>query len=245
MNKETQKKLILDLICSGKVESGFVNGRPSYKEAAIIYAELDNDIEDLNYQYLSEYDGFGKEQIEELDKDKKRLIKIIEKNLKALEDYKPVFKNDSRKEISLSEISSEKLKKFCISFNRSTARGHLNVVRYIQCNPYIVAPLKASLNKAGKACIKLNLIETVLEDIELEGSFRLKQKFETVPDACRFYEKELEEDVTRDALKSQIKKFAIFSESGGELEWEVVDKRINSWVDHENSKPNRQKIPHK
>ena len=66
-----------------------------------------------------------------------------------------------------------------------------------------------------------------------------------IRDSCRFYEKELGEDITRDALKSQIKKFAVFSESGEELEWEVVDKRINSWVDHENSKPNRQKIPHK
>lgn len=245
MDKDYLKKLILDLICSSKVESSFVNGRPSNKEAATIYVELDDDIEDLNYQYLSEYDGFGKEQVEELEKDQKRLTKIIEKNLKVLDGYNPRIENLSHKEIDLSAISSKKLKKFCISFNRSTARGHLNVVRYIKCNPDIVAPLKAPLNKVGKACIKLNLIETVLEDIELEGSFRLKQEFETVPDACRFYEKELGEDVTRDALKSQIKKFAVFSDSGKELEWEVVDKRINSWVDHENSKPNRQKIPHK
>lgn len=245
MDQETQKKLVLDLICSGKVESGFELIRPSYKEAATIYVELDDDIEDIKYQYLSEFDCFGKDKIEEVEKAQKRTVKIIDKYLKALEDYKPIFKNDSRKEISLSEISSEKLKKFCISFNRSTARGHLNVVRYIQCNTEVVTPLKTPLDKIGKACIKLNLIETVLEDIDLEGSFRLKQEFETVPDACRFYEKELGEDITRDALKSQIKKFAVFSESGEELEWEVVDKRINSWVDHENSKPNRQKIPHK
>ena len=40
MNTEELKKLILDLICTSKVESGFVFGRPSYKEAATIYTEL-------------------------------------------------------------------------------------------------------------------------------------------------------------------------------------------------------------
>ncbi|WP_237854889.1 hypothetical protein [Rhodohalobacter sulfatireducens] len=211
----------------------------------MIYAELDNDIEDLKYQYLSDYDGFGKEQVEELEKNKKRLIKIIEKNLKVLDDYKPMIENHSRKEISLSEISSEKLKNFCISFNRSTARSNLNIVRFINCEPNVVAPLNAPLNKIGKAHIKLNIIETVIEDIELEGSFSLKQEFDTVPDACRYYEKELGEEITRDRLKSQIKKFAVFYENGEKVEWSTINGRINTWVHDEGKKPNKQKIPHK
>lgn len=239
MDKNDLKKLVLDLICSSKVESGFVCGRPSYKEAAMIYAELDNDIEDLKYQYLSEFDGFGKEQIEELDKNQNRLIKIIEKNLKVLEDYKPIIGDHTYDEIDLSKIFSKKLKKFCISFNRSTGRRHLNVVQYVQCNPDIVAPLDAPLKKIGKACIKLKIIETVLEDIELEGSFNLIQEFETVPDACRFYEKKLGEEITKNRLKSQIKKFAVFFENGEEVEWAALNKRIDSWVRYENKKPNK------
>lgn len=239
MDKETQKKLVLDLIYSSKIESGFVNGRPSFKKAAMIYAELDNHIENLKYQYISEYDGFGKEKVKEIEKDQKRLKKIIDKNIKVLDDYNPPIENINHKEINLSKIFSKKLKKFCISFNRSTARGYSNVVRYVQCKPSIVAPLEAPLKKIGKACIKLNIIETVLEDTELEGSFSLKQEFDTVTDACRYYEKELGEEITRDRLKSQIKKFAIFFENGEEVEWAALNKRIDSWVRYENKKPNK------
>lgn len=155
MDKNDQKKLVLDLIFSSKVESGFVNGRPSYKEAAIIFAELDNDIEDLKYQYLSDYDGFGKEEVEELEKNQKRLIKIIEKNLKVLENYKPIIGDHIYDKIDLSKIFSKKLKKFCISFNRSTGRGHLNVVQYVQCNPGHCCTAQSSSEQSWKGLHKV------------------------------------------------------------------------------------------
>ena len=245
MNTEEFKKLILNLICTSKVESRFVFGRPSYEEAATIYTELNDDIQDLKYQYLSEYDGYGKEQIKLLESDRKRLKRIIENNLKEIDEYKPKVADHIHNEIEISKISSEKLQKFCITFNRSTTKSNHDTVRYINCSMDTVAPLRILLNKLGKARTKLNTIDKVLEDIELDGRYNLRQEFNSVPDACRFYEKELENAVTREDLKSQIKKFAVFYEIGEELEWGIVDKRINSWVDHENSKPNKQKIPHK
>ncbi|MDZ7720336.1 MAG: hypothetical protein U5K72_16085 [Balneolaceae bacterium] len=126
MDKDYLKKLILDLICSSKVESGFVNGRPSYKEAAIIYVELDDDIEDLKYQYLSEYDGYDKEQISNIERDRKRLSNIIEKKIEWLDCYKPQVENYKRYEVQLEALPTERLKDFCISFNRSTARRTLD-----------------------------------------------------------------------------------------------------------------------
>ncbi|MDZ7720335.1 MAG: hypothetical protein U5K72_16080 [Balneolaceae bacterium] len=86
---------------------------------------------------------------------------------------------------------------------------------------------------------------TYCEEIELEGVFNLKQPFESVPDACHYYENELGDQLTRKILKDRIKKYSTIHENGEKLDWEVINKRINSWVDHESSKPNRQKIPHK
>ncbi len=245
MNTEELKKLILDLICTSRVESGFVFGRPSYEEAATIYTELNDDIEDLKYQYFSEYDGYGKEQIKQLESDRKRLNRIVENNLKELDEYKPEVADQIHNEIEISKISSEKLQKFCISFNRSTTRSNHDTVRYINCGKDTVAPLRILLNKLGKARTKLNAIDTVLEDIELDERYNLRQEFESVPDACRFYEKELKNTVTREALKSQIKKFAVFYENGEEVVWSTINIRINAWVNDEGKKPNKQEIPHK
>ena len=148
-------------------------------------------------------------------------------------------------EIEISKISSEKLQKFCVSFNRSTTRSNYETVRFIKCGLEIVEQLRTPLYKLGKSLTKKNIIDTVLEEIELDGQFTLKQEFESIPDACQFYEKELKTALTREKLKAQIKKFAVFYENGEELEWGLINKRINSWVDHENSKPNKQNIPHK
>lgn len=245
MDTEELKKLILDLICTSRVESGFVFGRPSYEEAATIYTELNDDIEDLKYQYLSEYDGYGKEQIKQIESDRKRLNRIVDNNLKELDEYEPKIADHTHSEIEISKISSEKLQKFCISFNRSTTRSNHDTVRYSNCSMDTVAPLRILLNKLGKARTKLNAIDTVLEEIELDGRYSLRQEFKSVPDACRFYEKELKNAVTREGLKSQIKKFAVFYENGEEVDWSTINMRINTWVRDEGEKPNKKKIPHK
>ena len=244
MENEKLEKLILDLICTSKLESNFDGKRPSLNQAAIIYAEAKDIFSEKKYQYLKNFDGFVSKNLEELNRSLLMTKKIIKQNSEKLENFKPEVKHLTYYRIRIENLNSPKFQSYCKAYNNSISKNHRKSVNVIDIPAEFTTSIEKPLLTLAKATIKLDVIKTVIEEIELEEKFTLKKEFESVPDACRFFENESGQNLTREKLKNWFKKYVLISQNGEELEWEIINKRINAWVDHENNKPNKKTIPH-
>lgn len=245
MEKGKKVKLLIDLICTSKLESNFEGKRPSFEHAAYVFADVNDFVSGKEYQYLKEFDGYDSDNIESLQRSQESVQKIIDQKVEKLENFKPEIKNQTRYRIRINDVNSEMFKSYCKAYNKSISKSHRKSLNVIDFPAEVTFSIKKPLIDLAKALIKLDVIETVLEEIELEGKFNFKKEFKSVPDACRFYEKESGLEVTRDNLKDWLKNCVIIQEEGEEIPWDVINKRINAWVDHENKKPNRKTISHK
>jgi hypothetical protein len=244
MENEKLEKLILDLICTSKLESNFDGKRPSLNQAAIIYAETKDIFSEKKYQYLKNFDGFDSTNLEELKRSLLSTKNIIKRNSEKLENFKPDVEQLTYYRIRIENLNSLKFQSYCKAYNNSISKNHRRSVNVIDIPAEVTSSIKKPLLTLAKAIIKSDVIKTVIEEIELEEKFTLRKEFESIPDACRFFESESGQNLTREKLKNWFKKYVLISQNGEELEWEIINKRINAWVDHENNKPNKKTIPH-
>ena len=188
MKKEKKEKLLFDLICTSKLESNFENKRPSFEHVAYVYAEVNNYIGEKEYQYLKKFDGYDSGDIEALQRSQISTQKIIDQKVERLENFKPEIKNYTRYRIRINDVNSEMFKSYCKAYNKSISKSHRKSVNVIDIPAELTFPIKKPLIALAKALKKLDVMESVLEEIELEGVFKFKKEFKNVPDACRFYE---------------------------------------------------------
>lgn len=99
--------------------------------------------------------------------------------------------------------------------------------------------IKKKLFEIAKLQIKYLAMKQVKDEAALEGVFQFHKDFQSVPDACKYYRKQLGDKFSRKLLKEKIKRYAHIYEDSKVLEnWSTINKRINSWVQHEENKYN-------
>ena len=236
------KQLLLDFVCTSKNVSGFSGKRPSLSHAAILYAKIEGLHDGIVTHIKQKHEGKDEDFItgSKLKKRQEKLKNLI-KRLES-EAYKqiPVNKGYEEYEKILTDIGDEDLQNYGRTLNRYCYEEEKKSVTLIDFSDESRGDLIESLIKLSKPALKLETLAHIEEEILLYDVYHYYDRFERVPDACRYYAEELGEDFDFDVLKEKIRDKARIMDDGKILdEWDVIAKRIHSWKQHEKKKPNR------
>lgn len=239
---------LIQILCSSFYISRYVDQELPIKELAIDLYKLIGTYGKEAEETLQEFDGYTFEDVEAAifksrrNKLKKKLDSLVEKL--EFESPEPIrSQNGSGKNSSIykkaDRLNADTHRIIQKWYSEFKALGGSTCYKFEQEE---FDEIKKKLKHIARYQIKLKAMDQVAEEASLEGKYKFYKEFESVPDACSYYEKKLGDKVSRDLLKAQIKDKARIIEDGQEVSWKKINGRINSWVDYENDKPNKKKV---
>ncbi|NGP89696.1 hypothetical protein [Fodinibius halophilus] len=251
MSQEKVNTLI-QILSSSFYISRHVGQELSIREIAVDLYKLTGLHEMEQEEYLLEFDGYGFEELEDrvfknrrkkLEETRDRLVESVESvSPEPIKNPDATDKNDSFYKVDkeINGVDDPIVKKWHREFE---SLGGNSCYVFDQQG---FDEIKSKLKKIARYQIKLNAIDKVIEEASLKGKYEFYKEFDSVPDACRYYDKKLGDRVTGERIKNKIRDSARIIEEGEEVSWEKINNRINSWVRYENGKPTRKKeIPKK
>jgi hypothetical protein len=246
MEKDTsddklQALMLIQIYCSFYRSIHYVYNNFSLKKLSVDLYKILGSYNNQREKSLKEFDGYNYEKIssDEFDRYKNRITDKLDRFIEEIKSDIPLPRKDKSEndknpyeidEIFKEYIEHEIVEKWYNKYDRV-------------CYNFQSKDLQEVLNKVkevGKYKIKDDAMQEVVDTAALEGIYKFYKKFNSIPDACRYYEGKLGKNVTRAAIKKKIKDKTRIVEDGEELKnWSTINNKINNWVRYENKKPNK------
>tara|TARA_R110000868_G_scaffold408928_1_gene693239 strand:- start:3697 stop:4431 length:735 start_codon:yes stop_codon:yes gene_type:complete len=243
MNKTDRKKLVLDVLYTSKGINRMIGFEPPLKEAALFIIKNEDMIWEARRVTRKQYSGINEDQlISDKFQKKKEAIDSLIKSLKSdlLSSIPDFQEDDSEYTVSLIELDEEGIEPILNTLYSQYKVVQGSSISIRSMNNQYVKKLGNLLKKLGRALIKKEVIDEVEREVLLNGIYNIFLEFTSVPDACNYYENKNKDDFDIQLLKVFIReKVIIYDNDEIQENWSVINKRINSWDDHENKKYSR------
>lgn len=239
---EEQANTLIRILCSSFYISHYANQELSIPDLAIDYKRLRGSFHQEMDEALFEFDGTSIEEVEN-PLFKKRLDRIDSKISDLLDQFmenapEPIKrKASSDEELKYVEEDSVSVEENPIVEKWLKKFSYMGGNHCYQFEPDDLKNAKRELLDIAKYQIKIEAMEHVADEASLEGKYNFYKEFESVPNACMYFKRQLGEEYTRDLVKQKIKAHARIFENGDTLDdWSTINTRINSWAHHEKNK---------
>lgn len=234
-----QQKILLDLICTSRNVSGYSDSLPSLPQAAVMFTKLEGTHDEIEMENKKAFDGIDESGISDpgFEKKKETLQQITDRQEHIIENNIPANKNYASYSITLDQIKSDALRAFCLTFNHYSGSKQVREITLTDFPDQTISSLMEPLTLLGTALIKLEVLRHIEEEVAFRGSYLFYKRFDSVPDACRYYSDQFADTCTRKLLKERVKTYARIYDDGKELtDWSLINTRINAWWHHEENK---------
>lgn len=246
MNKKEQIQILLSVFYTSESISRFIGDELPYSDLAIEYLKIEGKYSEIKKDYRKQFKGFTENSIETklLDNKKKSISDLINSLKSELRFTFPKHSTKGEEKSTKFNLKGTKEWQEILLIFHSQCRKNVGEEVFLKTIPKEQIPkLANSLLKLGKAELQLEVLMEVREKIILNGIYKGIEEFETVPEACRSYQKDKSKDFDVEklddikSLKEWFKECVEIIEDGDRLyDRYTINTRINSWVNHEKNK---------
>ena len=248
MNKKEQIQILLNVFYTSESISRFIGDELPYCDLAIQFLKIDGKYSEIKSGYRMKFKGFTEKSIETklLDTRKKSVLSLINALKSKLRFAAPRHSNKDEEKSTTFNLKGTKEWQEILSKFHSQCHKSIGQEVSLKIIPRELVPkLANTLLKLGKAVLQLEILMEVQEKVILNGIYEGIEEFETVPEACRSYQREKSKDFDIEnlddirSLKEWFKEFIVVIEDGEPLHYgHTINSRINAWVNHERNKYN-------
>lgn len=236
-----QANNLIKILCSSFFISHFADEELSVTDLAVDLTKLNGSYQNIMDEALQEFNGMDIEDVE-ATLFQTRSNRIESKIPNLVDEFRdnapePIKESNGDRLIYVEDCSINDKKETSIIgkwLNRFSSIGGNKCFKF---QAEELNDAKKKLLEIARYQIKLEAMRQVSDEAALEGSFQFYKDFKSVPDACKYYRKQLGSKFSRKRLKQKIKRYAHIYEDGEVLkDWSTINGRINSWWHHEENK---------
>lgn len=233
------KKLVIDIINTIIWENWIIDYLPPLKEAAFYFLKEEKQFFKTKKEFRKQYLKITEDIVssEKFQTKKKSVDSLVRSLMAELIFGIPDLKDAVKYSLSFEMVKGKIPKAIILELftkQQVEKKGKVTVIK--MPHKYVNGMFKQFL-KLGKALIRQEIINEVEREALINGEYRAVLEFTSVPNACKHYKNENGNYYELKGLKDWIKEWVIIYEGEDILEdWGKINKRINSWNDHESEK---------